>query len=60
VGTSPGHQATLVVGPGRTASRGSIQDVRPGSSAGREGGIKIGVNRYAELRDAAPADPVPG
>jgi hypothetical protein len=29
-------------------------------SPGREGGIKIGVNRHAELRDAAPADPVPG
>ena len=29
-------------------------------SPGREGGIKIGVNRYAELRDAAPAAPVPG
>jgi hypothetical protein len=29
-------------------------------SPGREGGIKIGVNRYAELRDATPADPVPG
>ena len=29
-------------------------------SPGREGGIEIGVNRYAELRDAAPADPVPG
>jgi len=29
-------------------------------SPGREGGIKVGVNRYAELRDAAPADPVPG
>ena len=30
--------------------------VRPG----REGGIKIGVNRYAELRDTAPDAPVPG
>jgi hypothetical protein len=29
-------------------------------SPGREGGIKIGVNKYAELRDAAPAAPVPG
>ena len=27
---------------------------------GREGGIKIGASRYAELRDAAPAAPVPG
>lgn len=26
---------------------------------GREGGIKIGANKYAELRDAAPAVPVP-
>ena len=26
---------------------------------GREGGIKIGASRYAELRDAAPAAPVP-
>ena len=29
-------------------------------SPGREGGIRIGVNKYAELRDAAPAAPVPG
>ena len=29
-------------------------------SPGREGGIKIGANRYAELRDAAPAALVPG
>jgi hypothetical protein len=29
-------------------------------SPGREGGIKIGTSRYAELRDAAPAAPVPG
>lgn len=28
-------------------------------SPGREGGIKIGANKYAELRDAAPAVPVP-
>ena len=30
--------------------------VRPGF----DGGIKIGTNRYAELRDAAYATPVPG
>lgn len=28
-------------------------------SPGREGGIKIGANKYAELRDAALTDPVP-
>lgn len=28
-------------------------------SPGREGGIRIGANRYAELRDAASAAPVP-
>ena len=28
-------------------------------SPGQEGGIKIGANRYAELRDATPAAPVP-
>lgn len=28
-------------------------------SPGREGGIKIGANKYAALRDAAPAVPVP-
>jgi hypothetical protein len=27
-------------------------------SPGREGGIKIGASRYAQLRDAAPAAPV--
>jgi molybdenum cofactor biosynthesis enzyme MoaA len=29
-------------------------------SPGQEGGIRIGANRYAELRDATPAAPVPG
>ena len=29
-------------------------------SPGREGGIKIGANRYAELRDTGPDAPVPG
>jgi hypothetical protein len=28
-------------------------------SPGREGGIRIGASRYAELRDAPPAAPVP-
>jgi hypothetical protein len=28
-------------------------------SPGREGGIRIGASRYAELRDATPAAPVP-
>jgi molybdenum cofactor biosynthesis enzyme MoaA len=28
-------------------------------SPGQEGGIKIGANKYAELRDATPAAPVP-
>ena len=28
-------------------------------SPGQDGGIKIGANRYAELRDATPAAPVP-
>jgi hypothetical protein len=28
-------------------------------SPGREGGIQIGANRFAELRDATPAAPVP-
>ena len=28
-------------------------------SPGREGGIRIGANRYAELRDAPVAAPVP-
>ncbi|MGH8967483.1 MAG: radical SAM protein, partial [Actinomycetes bacterium] len=28
-------------------------------SPGEEGGIKLGVNKYAELRDAAPGVPVP-
>ena len=29
-------------------------------SPGREGGIKIGASRYAELRDALPTAPLPG
>ncbi|GAA5151745.1 hypothetical protein GCM10023321_19310 [Pseudonocardia eucalypti] len=29
-------------------------------SPGQEGGIKLGVNKYAELRDAASTAPVPG
>ena len=29
-------------------------------SPGREGGIKIGANKYAELRDTGPDAPVPG
>jgi hypothetical protein len=28
-------------------------------SPGREGGIRVGAGRYAELRDATPAAPVP-